>query len=278
MGNQTVSSERRSDLLRRALSSVVILPTVLLVVWLGGWWFFFALSVVLGMATWEYVHMLSRSGYQPTVVFALCLVGVLLADLVLEFDVLRLAVASLLFVSMSWHIVGSRSRTRVEDWLLPLAGALYIGGIGSYFYLVRDLSQGAYRLFVALAITILSDMGGYFVGRAWGKRRLAPAISPAKTWEGLLGGIAAALVAGPILCGLGGMDWWHGVILGLLLSTLTPLGDLGISMIKRQMGHKNTGNLIPGHGGVLDRIDSHLIAAFVSYIYYVWVMGALSAG
>jgi phosphatidate cytidylyltransferase len=178
---------------------------------------------------------------------------------------------------MSWQILGSRSQTRVEDWLLPLAGALYIGWIGGYLYLVRALPRGAYRLFVAIAITIVTDSGGYFVGRAWGKRRLAPTISPGKTWEGLLGGIVAALVAGPILSGLGGMGWGHGAILGLLLSTLTPLGDLGVSMIKRQMGAKNTGSLIPGHGGILDRIDSHLIAAFVSYYYYVWVMGVLLA-
>jgi phosphatidate cytidylyltransferase len=276
--SQTVSREGRSDLLRRALSSAIMLPTVLLVVWQGGWWFFFALAAVLGMATWEYVRMLSRAGYQPTLVFALGLVGIILADLVLDLDTLRPAVAILLLASMSWHILGSRSLTRVEDWLLSLGGALYIGWIGSYFYLVRALPRGAYRLFVALAITILSDMGGYFVGQAWGKHRLAPKISPGKTWEGLLGGIVAALVSGPILSGLGGMGWGHGAILGLLLSTLTPLGDLGVSMIKRQTGAKDTGNLIPGHGGVLDRIDSHLVAAFISYYYYVLVIGALSVG
>ena len=276
--SQAVSLEGRSELLKRVLSSVVILPTVFLVVWQGGWWLFFALAVVLGMATWEYVHMLRRCGYQPTVVFALGLVAILLADLVLDLDVLRPAIALLLFASMSWHVLGSRSCTRVEDWLLPLAGALYIGWIGGYFYLVHALPQGAYRLFVALAITTLADTGVYFVGRVWGTRRLAPLISPGKTWEGLLGGVVAALVAGTLLGGLGGMGWGHGAVLALLLSTLTPLGDLGISMIKRQVGAKNTGNLIPGHGGVLDRIDSHLVAAFVSYYYYVWVMGALSTG
>jgi phosphatidate cytidylyltransferase len=210
-------------------------------------------------------------------VFALALVGAILADLVLDLEVLRPAVALLLFVSLSWHLLISRSRTRVEDWLLPLAGALYIAWLGGYFVLVRALPLGAYRLFVAVTITVLVDGGGYFVGRMWGKRPLAPLISPRKTWEGLLGGIAAALIAGPILGGLGGLGWGHGAALGLLLSTLTPLGDLGVSMIKRQMGAKNTGNLIPGHGGVLDRIDSHLIAVSVSYAYYVWVMGARAA-
>lgn len=278
IASQTNSTEGRSDLLKRVLSAAVMLPTIFLVIWQGGWWFFFALAVVLGAATWEYVHMLRRSGYQPTAVFALGLVAIILADLVLERDVLQPGLAVLLFVSLSWQILGSRSRTRVEDWLLPLAGALYIGWMGMHFSLARALPQGGYRLSVALAITALADMGGYFVGRAWGKHRLSPVISPGKTWEGLLGGIAAALVAGPLLSGLGGMGWGHGAILGLLLSTLTPLGDLGVSMIKRQMGFKDTGNLIPGHGGVLDRIDSQLVAAVVSYYYYVWVVGVSLPG
>lgn len=278
IASQTISTEGRSDLLKRVLSAAVMLPTIFLVIWQGGWWFFFALAVVLGVATWEYVQMLRRSGYQPTAVFALGLVAIVLADLVLEREVFQPGLAILLFVSMSWQILGSRSHTRVEDWLLPLAGALYIGWMGMYLGRVRALPQGCYRLSVALAITILADMGGYFVGRAWGRHRLSPVISPGKTWEGLLGGIAAALVGGPILSGLGGIGWGHGAILGLLLSTLTPLGDLGVSMIKRQMGFKNTGNLIPGHGGVLDRIDSQLVAAVVSYYYYVWVVGVSLPG
>jgi phosphatidate cytidylyltransferase len=275
---RTVARERRSDLLKRVLSSIVLLPTVLWIVWQGGRWFFVVLAIVLSVATWEYVHMLRRSGYRPVYVFALCMVWIILADLYLTIDVLRPALAILLFVSMCWHVLGSRSPTRVEDWLLPVAGALYIGWLGGHMYLLRVLPEGAYRLLVPLLVTMLSDVGAYVVGRVWGRRRLASTISPGKTWEGLVGGMVTALVAGAILARASGMEWLHGVVLGLLLSTLTPLGDLGVSMIKRQMGVKNTGNLIPGHGGILDRMDSHLVAAFISYYYYLWAMGVSPSG
>jgi phosphatidate cytidylyltransferase len=275
---RTVARERRSDLLKRVLSSIVLLPTVLWIVWQGERWVFVVLAIVLSVATSEYVHMLRRSGYRPVYVFALCMVWIILADLYLTIDVLRPALAILLFVSMCWHVLGGRSSTRVEDWLLPVAGALYIGWLGGHMYLLRVLPQGAYRLLVPLVVTTLSDVGAYVVGRAWGRHHLAPTISPGKTWEGLVGGMVTALVAGAILAQVGGMGWVHGVVLGLLLSVLTPLGDLGVSMIKRQMGVKNTGNLIPGHGGILDRMDSQLVAAVVSYYYYVWVMGVSPSG
>jgi phosphatidate cytidylyltransferase len=272
------SRERRSGLLKRALSAAVLLPITLFFVWKGGWWFFVFLTIVLSAATWEYVRMLRVYRYRPTVVFALGIVWAILVDLGMASGVLRPLLALLFFASMAWQIVGRRSPTPVEDWLLPLAGALFIGWMGGHFLLLRALSRGAFLLFMVVAVTALSDMGAYFVGLTWGKHRLAPAISPHKTWEGLLGGVAAALLAGSILGGVGGMGWLHGALLGLLLSSLAPLGDLGVSMIKRQVGVKDTSNLIPGHGGVLDRIDSHLVAAVVGYYYALWVMGVLPAG
>jgi phosphatidate cytidylyltransferase len=185
----------------------------------------------------------------------------------------RPALAILLFASLCWHVLRDRSSSRLENWLLPVGGALYIGWMGGHLLLVRALPQGAYWLFVVLAMTMLADTSAFFVGRTWGRHRLAPSISPNKTWEGLIGGIVAAVMGGSLLVALKGMNWVHGAALGVLLSTLPVFGDLGVSMIKRQVGVKDSGNLIPGHGGALDRVDALLLTGAVGYYYIIWVMG-----
>jgi phosphatidate cytidylyltransferase len=273
-------SEARSSLLLRVISAAVLLPTTLFLLFRGGWWFFALVFLLLTLAAWEYVQMLRHLAYRPLHVFAILLVWAILLSFHLADQSIRSerylqpAVALLLFASLSWHVLGDRTATRVENWLLPLAGALYIGWTGGHLLLLRALPQGAHRLFVTLGIIWLADTGAYFIGKAWGTHRMAPRLSPKKTWEGMAGGIVVALISGPILTGLLGLGWWHGAILGLLLSTLAPLGDLGVSMIKRQAGVKDSSNLIPGHGGAFDRVDSLLIAAIVGYYYQVWVMGA----
>jgi phosphatidate cytidylyltransferase len=107
---------------------------------------------------------------------------------------------------------------------------------------------------------------------------MAPHLSPSKTWEGYAGDVVSGILAGTLLFGLSGLGFVHGAVLGLLLGALTPIGDLGVSMIKRQARVKDTGRLIPGHGGALDRADSLLVAAVVGYYYHVWVMGAALTG
>jgi phosphatidate cytidylyltransferase len=139
--------------------------------------------------------------------------------------------------------------------------------------LILALPQGSYRLFATFAMVWVADSAAYFAGKAWGKHPLSPRLSPKKTWEGYIAGIVAGVAVGPVLTGLGGFGWGHGAILGLLLATLSPVGDLGVSMIKRQVGVKDTGKLLPGHGGAFDRMDSLLIAAIIGYYYYVWAMG-----
>jgi phosphatidate cytidylyltransferase len=139
---------------------------------------------------------------------------------------------------------------------------------------LRTLSGGAYRLFATFGITWLADTGAYFIGKAWGRHRMAPDVSPKKTWEGYWGGVACGTIGGAILTGIGGIGWGHGIALGLLLSVATPLGDLGVSMIKRQARVKDTSTLIPGHGGILDRVDSLLVAGAIGYYYFLWVYPA----
>lgn len=262
-----------SNLVTRLISAAVLLPLTLVMVFQGGWWFYGLLVLFVGVATGEYVHMLRRHGYAAPFVFAVLLAEGLLADFFLSFDLTRPTVAFSFLASLAWHVLFDHSKTKTENWLLPLAGAVYVGWAGGHMLLIRALPNGGYLLFLAFGAVWLADTGAYFIGRAWGKHHMAPQISPKKTWEGYAGGIAVSGVGTAIIAALGGLSWVHGALIGLLMAGLTPLGDLGISMIKRQVGVKDTSNLIPGHGGVLDRIDSLLPAAILGYYYFVWVMG-----
>ncbi|MBN1934674.1 MAG: phosphatidate cytidylyltransferase [Anaerolineae bacterium] len=266
-------SKPRSNLVVRLISSVILLPMALFPMFRGGWWFWGLLTFFMGVATWEYVRLLRHHGYAVNYIFAILLTEALLIDFFLSLDLTRPALALLLFVSLAWHVLLDRTPTKVENWLLPLAGALYIGWMSGHMLLMRALPGGGYLLFTAFGCTWLADGGAYFVGRAWGTHHMAPQISPKKTWEGYAGGIVTGVVGGAIIAGLGGLGWGHGALLGLLLAAMTPIGDLGISMIKREVGVKDTSNLIPGHGGILDRADSLLLTAIIGYYYFIWVMG-----
>ncbi len=262
-----------SGLRERVLSALVLIPTVVLLLLKGGWWFFGLVLVMLSAATCEYVRMLRYLGYAPRYVFAVGLVWALLSYFFIAESYLRPALTLVILASLAWHVLRDRSPTPTENWLLPLGGALYIGWLGGHMLLLRALPQGDRRLLVAFAITWLADSGAYFAGRAWGRHPLAPRLSPKKTWEGLVGGIVTGVISGALLASLGAMAPGPGALLGLLLSVINPLGDLGVSLIKRQVGVKDTSGLIPGHGGVLDRIDSLLVTAVVGYYYNVLLIG-----
>lgn len=262
------------NLALRLISTAVILPIVLLCMFWDSWWFFGLILLVMTLATWEYVRMLRRHGYRAEYAFALLMLWSIILDFYFsDLGIIRPALALLLLASLTWSVLLDKTTTKVENWMLPLAGALYIGWTAGHMLLIRALPRGDYLLFTTFGITWLADSGAYFVGRAIGKHKLAPVISPKKTWEGVLGGIVTAITGGTIIASLGGLGWFHGVLLGLLLSTLTVFGDLGKSIIKREVGVKDSSEIIPGHGGMFDRVDSLLFAAVIGYYYFTWVMG-----
>jgi phosphatidate cytidylyltransferase len=127
---------------------------------------------------------------------------------------------------------------------------------------------------------MLADSGAYAVGRLWGRRKLAPVLSPAKTWEGYLAGVVLGSTLTALLAWLWSgragagttINGWHGLVLGSTIAAIAPLGDLAISMVKRQVGVKHSGRAIPGHGGALDRVDSVLWASVIGYCYVLWVI------
>ncbi|MEV1009884.1 phosphatidate cytidylyltransferase [Streptomyces sp. NPDC049881] len=154
--------------------------------------------------------------------------------------------------------------------------ALYVPFMATFVALILSADDGSWRVLTFLLLTVISDTGAYAVGWRFGRHKLAPRISPGKTREGLAGAVAFAMTAGAVVMPLliDGGTWWQGLVLGLGVSVSATLGDLGESMIKRDLGIKDMGSLLPGHGGIMDRLDSILPTAPVVWLLFLAFVGA----
>ncbi|KJY22933.1 MULTISPECIES: phosphatidate cytidylyltransferase [Streptomyces] len=166
-----------------------------------------------------------------------------------------------------------------EDYLKDVTAgafaAFYVPFLATFVAMLLTADDGPQRVITFLLLTVVSDTGAYAVGWRFGKTKLAPRISPGKTREGLFGAVAFAMVAGALCMEflIDGGAWWQGLLLGLAVAVSATLGDLGESMIKRDLGIKDMGTLLPGHGGIMDRLDSLLPTAPV-----VWLLLAAFVG
>lgn len=187
-----------------------------------------------------------------------------------------LLVTSAVVLSLIWLLVRPQKEEAFVGWIWTLAGILYLGWLLSHFVALRGLDDGRNWVFLALFATFASDTAAYFVGRAWGRRRLAPAISPGKTWEGTIAGFLGAIIVSLLFtlpsCFELPLGYGQAILLGFLISLFGQIGDLTESLFKRNMGVKDSGRLLPGHGGFLDRIDSVVFAGVVVYYYVIWVI------
>ncbi|MBN2305967.1 MAG: phosphatidate cytidylyltransferase [Anaerolineae bacterium] len=260
----------------RALVAVVALPVLIVVVWTGGWVFSLVVLAALLIGADEYVRLWRRRAYCPPGWLVLGLIALAWAATWFEEPDWWQPGLSLLMVGSIFFAVW-RMESGDTDTILNVAlavfGGVYLGWLGSTLVAVRLLDEGAYLTLFLYGCVVIADSAAYFVGRQWGRHKLSPTVSPKKSWEGYLGGIAGAAIFGTLAGGLPESDVLtagHGALIGLLIGITGTVGDLGISAIKRQVGAKDSSNLIPGHGGLLDRTDSVLIAAVVGYYYLVW--------
>lgn len=265
----------------RVLSAAVLIPLVAGLVYAGGWILTAALWIVAVRAAYELFHLLQSAGYRPSLAasalgMAAFLVAARFPDLHLTGLALTLAVSG----TLTWQLLRPPEGQPTQSWALTLGAALWLGWLIAHFVLLRDLSPafglglGTRWLVLMFLVTWINDSAAYFVGKAIGKHPCAPYLSPKKTWEGTvggwIGGVAATTLLGAWLVDL---PWLHGLALGALVATVAPFGDLAKSMVKRQMGVKDFSALIPGHGGMFDRIDSLLFVAPVIYYYATRVVG-----
>jgi phosphatidate cytidylyltransferase len=235
--------------------------------------------------------MLKESGHHPTAV--LVALGALTWHLDVWFQAQRIqafAFAGVVLITTVWALYRYQARasngsdgrppfTVTVDWALVVAGAVYLGLGTRYLLRLRALPMGFAWTLITLFIVWISDTAAYFVGRAWGEHKIAPAISPGKSWEGYTAQVISGMLSGGIMVALWpilglmpvNVPVWQGVVLGALVSILSPLGDFFVSMIKRESGVKDTSRLIPGHGGVLDRLDTPLWAGILAFVFLTFV-------
>ena len=176
--------------------------------------------------------------------------------------------------SLVWQVLREVRGKGVKGKLIGLAGPFYIGVPLALGLLLRDGPDGRDWVLAALLATFSVDTGAYAVGRLIGKHKLAPRISPGKTWEGVVGGLLGGVGAtfGLTLILDLPMDTWKALPLGLLLAVAAMAGDLAESWLKRAAGAKDSGSLIPGHGGILDRTDSIVATLVVAYFWVTWAL------
>ena len=258
--------------MKRVLTTVFLLPLVIFLVFKAPSVYFFSfisLIIVLGLA--EFFGMLAQ-GKQACSPYLGMIIGWLLSLTFFQERVdltqclLTLAPMMLLAVRLT-H--GGNLLEASQGAFNTLFGVFYVSWLSSHFLLLRNLDAGRDYLFFVLLVIWLGDTGAYYGGRRWGRHKLAVRISPQKTVEGAVFGLIASLVgawlARQVFLPSWGVERFLGV--GLLLGTLGQIGDLSESLIKRGLGVKDSGSLLPGHGGILDRVDSLLFAA--PAMYYV---------
>jgi len=261
-------------LLQRVLSAIVLIPITLLATYFGGVWFFALVAVAALLAGYEYYRLLQHGGHRPAYLLGLTLIFLFLLDA--RYPGRRVAGGGMALISMllmTWQVFQANAPGALTNWALNLAGAVYVGWGASHFVALRELDKGLYWIALLFAITWVCDSAAYFAGRSMGAHSFFPKISPKKTREGAVAGVIAGIATSVIMGFIIPLPWYHALAIGVLASLGSTFGDLSESVIKRQIGVKDSSNLIPGHGGMLDRIDSLLFNAVIIFYYMYWILG-----
>lgn len=293
----------------RTASGAVLLAIVLLAIWLRGPMLVAAVALAAGLAAHEFYSVVRRAGYRPwypagvalSLLFALrgylggdLLTGTAYSGPGVAAEVMALALVLILVLArhgVEWARAPASTAERAGDaqvhrspylaWAdigLTLGGALYTGGLLGYAPLLASVEETGRRgdgvawMLMVLLGTAACDTGAYLVGSLIGRHKMIPHVSPGKTWEGLAGGVLGAVIAALALSGPLKLPWESAVVLGLLVCAAAVSGDLAESLMKRAAGVKDSGHLIPGHGGILDRIDS-ILFVIVAVYWFMTVRG-----
>jgi phosphatidate cytidylyltransferase len=276
---------RQATSLARLLSGWAAGGIGFVVVWLGGWWFTVAVGLIVHLGLLEYFRMAQFKGIRPATKTTLVAVQLLLFSTQaasqagsgwLAGDVAAAVLPASGAVICGWLLLQPVTGT-IADIAASVFGLFYLGFLPSHWIKLRALADGGLALtLLACFLIVATDIGSYVIGRRLGRRPLSP-ISPGKTVEGALGGVACAMVVGVI----GGVwigwqwGWLIGALLGGVVALFALVGDLTESMMKRDAGLKDSGDAIPGHGGILDRIDSYLFVPAVVYSLVTLVLPLL---
>jgi phosphatidate cytidylyltransferase len=274
-----------SSFTQRALITFTLGPLALLLIYLGGLFYAIPLALVLALAAVEFSQMGNRLGWRttPWLLVPVVLTFFLAGWFRQEIDLLALVTLVGLLVVMLhalWLYEIKKDDSAPATWMAMSAGVILIGWLGSHFFSLRNVGIMAWQwTMLAMLGTWIADSGAYVVGKflagkVLGKHHLSPRLSPNKTIEGYIGGI---VLGTGFTVGIGyflGLPAVGTLILGLLVSVISPAGDLGISLLKREAGIKDSGTIFKGHGGALDRVDSLIWSVAMAY-YLVLFIGSL---
>ena len=254
---------------QRVISAIILIPVVAVLAWLGGWWFSVFVALYAGVTAWELFRMLGMNDFaHPIMWLGVPVAALLVLEGSLPQDPIRLQAFLVVIVLVGLVTALFLNRPNAPtDLLITLGGAFYLGLTLRFLALLRNRPDGLWWLILTAITVWVMDSGAYFTGRAIGRHKFRPRISPKKTWEGFFGGLVTGAIAAALMAYfMPGVEWWQGALLGIAISIVGPLGDLSESLFKRQAGAKDSSNLIPGHGGFFDRIDSFIFAAPVVFL------------
>ena len=264
---------------QRVLSALIFVPLVLGLVWLGGIYFDLFLLVVLAYAGFEYTRMLQNSGYKVSYPLMIASIGMLVLLRIFLTAWLELLAWTVILMVLGIYSLWQYEHGDEKAFIslgLQVFGVFFIGVLGAYgISLNQSQPHGNLWLLVTIALVWLVDAGAYLIGSRFGKRNILPRLSPKKTLEGMIGGTLVGLFSGVLIGWLlrkpvPELGLLNGALLGLIMSPTAFFGDTLMSLIKRTLKVKDTGSLIPGHGGVLDRLDSMLWAMAVGYYFFMF--------
>lgn len=256
------------------ITAAVLILAVGVFLYLGGAWFVsFVVALVL-VCLWElggaFARVNVRLALAPLYVGA---VGMLTCAWLLGPEALIVALFFTVLAVMAWRLLDGRRHLNFADVTASVFVTVYIPFLASFVILMLRDFASPWIIVTYAGVTAMSDIGGWAVGIMFGKHPMAPRLSPKKSWEGFVGSVSAcALVGALAFLALGAQGWW-GLLLGVFVAFVATLGDLTESLLKREVGLKDMSNLLPGHGGVLDRVDAMLFTAPVFHVFFTLALG-----
>ncbi len=254
--------------LKRIITGVALGIFAGVIIWLGDPWFTVAVCIAAAFGTFEFYRIVRYEKVQPLVypgIFFSILFALQVHSPIPH--TCELLFALIIVLPLIWMLFKQEKDNAFINVSWTIMGVLYVGWLMSFYVNIRNLQNGVGWAFLVLGCTALCDVFAYAVGSRLGKHALVSSVSPGKTVEGAVGGLAASIIFAVIVGVMFNLplNLWQLALAGLIVGFFAEIGDLIESLLKRNMKAKDAGNILPGHGGILDRIDSHLLIAPIAY-------------
>ena len=225
-------------------------------------------AIALSLGVLELTRALANASLRvPVLPVLVSVIGMVVSTTVFGLEGMVLSAAVAVCVVILWRVSESFGLTALRDVAAGVFTIAWAPFLGCFTLLLFAQPDGAMLVLLSILVPVANDTGGYIAGVLFGSHPMAPSISPKKSWEGFAGSLLSGVAAAALLAAFGiGLPWWQGAVIGAVLVVVSTGGDLAESLLKRDLGLKDMGHLLPGHGGMLDRIDSMLLAAPTTYI------------